>query len=679
MCRFLIRMKRVLHLLLPAVCFMSAACAQELPGNGRLPEDPPPGKVYQAITTGRRVAQTNTDSAIRVLQAAVRQGLQTGCYTCAEEGLVALGSVYTDKGDYDEAEKCYRQMLAYSIKTNAVLLMSCRALNNIGNTYMYKGDYERAADYYFHAAALAEKVAETDTGVADHLVRIYNNAGSALLQINQQEKALRYLNNAESLAVRLQHPYRLPSILTNKAVVYGNMGLRQQAWQYNQQAYRLTQQMQREPDMEGMFVASQFTALKGMAEVLLAENKPAQAIPYLETALRVRENINPYYISLALYSLGGAYLSLKNYRKAEHYLQSALERAAGAHAPDGLLKAHRQLAALYEQTGDYPRAFRHLQAFFHLNDSLLNKEKVTAINLLEVKYRTAEREKELTRNQLLINRQKRKLQEKNSWIIGISSGALLLTAIVGLLYSLYRSIRHRQRLQDEQMRTQQQQQEIVRLKTLMEGEEKERKRIAQDLHDGIVVQFSAAKMSFRSLSNHHGQLAASEDFRQALQQLDDATRDLRRTAHNLLPDVLLEDGLAEAVYYFCSNLKQNAGLNIDFQLYGEIPRLTPDLELSIYRIIQELVHNIIKHAAATHALVQLNYQGGLLSVTVEDNGCGVPAAIQQERQEGESRKGIGFRNICARVDALHGQIDVRRGTETGTIVYLEFDVRNSII
>src|SRR5690606_4131876 len=106
--------------------------------------------------------------------------------------------------------------------------------------------------------------------------------------------------------------------------------------------------------------------------------------------------------------------------------------------------------------------------------------------------------------------------------------AAFLTVIASLLYSRNRN---KQRFQKEQIRTLQQEQEIGRLKALMEGEEKERIRIAQDLHDGIVVQFSAAKMSFRSLSNQFRELDDSQDFRQAIQQLDNATRDLRQTAH----------------------------------------------------------------------------------------------------------------------------------------------------
>ncbi len=684
---------RILCFLLLATNIPFNSCGQEMRQSVVVPEKEDPVKIYQLIHRGRQKALTHTDSAIHMLKIAVykseqlldqhfvneisampeeeRQTLKEGRSRVLREALISLGAAYTDKGDYKHAAICYQRMFTYSIRNNAII-DACRALNNLGNTSMYQGDYARSAQYYFYAAELAKRTPATDTFMANHLVRIYNNMGSALLKIHQPEKALHYLENAESMAVNMQFTSRLPSIFINKATVYDNIGSSQKAWDYNNKAYMLAKQLESTHTTfvwQGQFIQTQFAALKGMGDLLLADHKPTESIPYLEAALRLRENINPYYTALVFYSLGSAYLSLKNYPRAAHFLHAALEKATASSIPDCIANTHRQLARLYEQTQEYPRSLRHLQAFMLLNDSLLNKEKTDAVSLLDIKYRTAEKEKMLTKNQLLINQQKRQLEYKNIWIAGISATAVFLTVIASLLYSRNRN---KQRFQKEQIRNLQQEQEIGRLKALMEGEEKERIRIAQDLHDGIVVQFSAAKMSFRSLSNQFRELENSQDFRQAIQQLDNATRDLRQTAHNLLPDVLLEEGLAEAVYYFCKNLKQNTGLNIDFELCGVVPRLPPDFELSVYRIIQELAQNVIKHASATQALIQLNYQKHLhlLGITAEDNGTGIPDIFPA------NKKGIGLKNIKARVNSLGGHIDIRSAPENGTIVYIEFDLRN---
>src|SRR5690606_20151980 len=157
---------------------------------------------------------------------------------------------------------------------------------------------------------------------------------------------------------------------------------------------------------------------------------------------------------------------------------------------------------------------------------------------------------------------------------------------------------------------------------IIAGEEQERSRLARELHDGIMVLFSAIRMKLRQLPKSHRALTTDREFNDLNDELEQAIKELRRTAHNLMPDMLLDGGLAEAVFYFCKSLQQNSPLRINFQLYGNLPRLKEDAELSLYRIIQELVQNIIRHAEANKALVQFNYRDEVLCVTIEDNGKG---------------------------------------------------------
>src|SRR5690606_16776168 len=125
-------------------------------------------------------------------------------------------------------------------------------------------------------------------------------------------------------------------------------------------------------------------------------------------------------------------------------------------------------------------AFLHERRYNIIRDSLMSKENVRAVRLLEVRYHTAEKDRALARNALQLTRQETQLRIKNLWIVSIAGGALLMTAF---MISLYRSYRSRQHLQTEQMRTWQQEQEISQLKAIMKGEEQERARIARELHD----------------------------------------------------------------------------------------------------------------------------------------------------------------------------------------------------
>jgi signal transduction histidine kinase len=143
---------------------------------------------------------------------------------------------------------------------------------------------------------------------------------------------------------------------------------------------------------------------------------------------------------------------------------------------------------------------------------------------------------------------------------------------------------------------------------------------------------------------------------------------IRQTAHNLMPDILLHDGLVSAIQYFCDNVAAMTRLDINFQHYGDMAHLSPDIEISIYRIIQELVQNVMKHAKADNVLIQANYREGLLSLTVEDDGTGIGAG-----GEGGGDK-MGLRSIRMRVKALQGSIDIHRRIPNGTSINIELKI-----
>src|SRR5699024_981954 len=127
---------------------------------------------------------------------------------------------------------------------------------------------------------------------------------------------------------------------------------------------------------------------------------------------------------------------------------------------------------------------------------------------------------------------------------------------------------------------------------------------------------------------------------------------------------LLRYGLIEALNSYFSSINQSKALQIDFQVLGLKERLPSSLALTLYRIVQELINNIIKHSDATEVLVQLNRMDNLLAITVEDNGRGFSLEA--------SREGIGLDSIRSRVDYLSGKLDIQSKEGMGTSVYIEF-------
>jgi signal transduction histidine kinase len=185
-----------------------------------------------------------------------------------------------------------------------------------------------------------------------------------------------------------------------------------------------------------------------------------------------------------------------------------------------------------------------------------------------------------------------------------------------------------------------------------------------------MVQLAVIKMRLRRLKNGQQENTGAE-MSGVLQQLDNTSRELRQTAHNLMPDMLLETGLTDAVFYYCNAIEKETGLRVIFQAYGNLPRLSQEAELYVYRIIQELLQNIIKHANASKALVQMNYHPPLLSVAVEDNGIG----FDKQLVEG----GMGLKSIDSRLKVLGGTIDIQSSSKHATTIFIEINIESFII
>jgi signal transduction histidine kinase len=165
------------------------------------------------------------------------------------------------------------------------------------------------------------------------------------------------------------------------------------------------------------------------------------------------------------------------------------------------------------------------------------------------------------------------------------------------------------------------------------------------------------------LTENYAQLFAS-----TLDKLDETMGEMRRVAHSMMPEALIRLGLGEAIQDFCSGIQATGKLNISFQLVGNSQRLPADTEIVIYRIVQELLNNIMKHAEATQVLVQISMLPPLLSLTVEDNGLGF------DQTNPASDAGAGLSNVRSRVEYLKGKIDIQSSEGMGTSVFIEIPV-----
>jgi signal transduction histidine kinase len=229
------------------------------------------------------------------------------------------------------------------------------------------------------------------------------------------------------------------------------------------------------------------------------------------------------------------------------------------------------------------------------------------------------------------------------------------------------NLNKKRQLQKRKIQQLEQEKQLLSVQALLKGQEEERSRMAKDLHDGLGGMLSGIKLT---LGGMKGNMVLTEEnarlFSGALLKLDQTIGEMRRVAHSMMPEALLRLGLGQALSDYCNGLTESsAGLLVNYQQFGLKERLPNDTEIVVYRIVQELLTNVIKHSKATQVLVQLMQQDNLLMLTVEDNGQGFkPETVL-------NNNGSGLSNIHSRVSYLHGTIDIKSEPGKGSSFHIE--------
>ena len=271
--------------------------------------------------------------------------------------------------------------------------------------------------------------------------------------------------------------------------------------------------------------------------------------------------------------------------------------------------------------------------------------------------------KQYLKNENILLKQEVVLIEKtNQTRIFIFAILLLTIASVGIW--LY--FKQRQKLKNQEIETLKQSQEIIKLEALIDGEENERKRIAQELHDGINGDLSAIKYRISSLEEDGIGTTEKADLQKIIEMIDHSCSQIRNISHNLMPTSIIDFGLVETIGQYCAKINSSQSIEFDFQHFGNAIILPKKAETVIYRIVQELINNIVKHSKATKAIVQMNYHEYELFITVEDNGIGFDTTI--------TKSGIGLKNIASRVDFLKANLEIEstiKGSSFNIIIDLK--------
>lgn len=510
-------------------------------------------------------------------------------------------------------------------------------------------DFEKAIDYNIRAINL---VKENDSVVC----KIYYNQGVLYFQNNFEGPAKKYIKLGYESSVAGGNTRIEGGSARALAYIYRQEKKIDSAKLYLEIALALCKRTKSPEICYGINVE------QGEFYDYLKQHKKAKAA-FLEANKYALARKKRFDILSSYIMLGRHESQQGNYREASRYFEE-FERIFKQKEPVYYVgvNAYESWSELETKRGDYKQSNQLLKIAMRFKDSLYSNQNKELLATADAKYETEKKDKEIATQNLQLQAQENDiLKRKNQFNLALGVGVFLL--LVSLALWLY--FRQRQKIRNNEIVALEAKQELLKLESLIDGEEKERNRLAQDLHDGINGDLAVIKYKISAIEHVSFSEKERTSYNDAINMLDNAVDEIRRISHNLAPPSLYNFDLVEAIQQFC--LKQNASnpVNISFQYFGNRFALKKEKETAIYRIIQELTNNIVKHADATEALVQINNHGNKLAITVEDNGKGFDTKGLE--------KGIGLQNIKSRVNFLKGSLDINSNI-SGTTFSIEIDV-----
>lgn len=524
---------------------------------------------------------------------------------------------------------------------------------DLGVANYFNGHYDVAAKNYYEAAAILEQTANPDRHWKSELANVYNEIAKLYRKTRDLDRSLQNYNKSMAIFQQLNDSAGISMILNESGVVFEYKEDYDEAIRRYEASLKIALALK---DSVGIAYALNF-----IAGVQTIQKKYDDAEKNLLQALQIRKTLkDSFSIALTYTDLGATLNASGSYAKATGYLEASNRIAEQIHYPELMSNNYNELGSIAQKQGNYQQSLEYFQKKVAIRDSLFSIEKTKQIEELNTKYQTV-------KNEQIIEQQRDRITRQNFLFLGIA----VLVLMIGLL-SLSQYKRYKLR-KETQLKTEILRQQEMAIKAVIEAEEVERQRIARDLHDGVGQMMSAAKMNlsaFESDIQFHTE-EQKHSFEKIIGLVDESCKEVRHVSHNMMPNVLLKKNLASALQDFIDKIDKKT-LEIHLYTEGLDQRLDSNTETVLYRVIQECVNNVIKHARASSLDISVIRDNDGISATIEDNGKGFDTGVN------EKMNGIGLKNIQTRIEYLKGTVEFDSAVGKGTAVSLHVPVATLI-
>lgn len=570
------------------------------------------------------------------------------------------------------------------------LLLKEKALES--NDSIYLGESQRVIGVYFQlkgrldsAGKYYERSLNYYQGTQDtvRLTRIILSLALVDISKGQYDKALNSLLTAQKYAESVgREDYRLRSI-GEVARIYSLQGDHENAIE---QARYFYSQVKDGDDIRQKSIALSYLSVEFMhfkdydsslfylnKNLVLEENNPVvnptalgaihQNIASVYTELKVQdkslENFQKAlsYYERAGYLIGIAQVSLNiatelttesKFQEAKNYIQSALLGAQYLGDLHLLREMYRLESEILQKLDDYKGSLQSFTNYKKMNDSIFNIEKQSSINELLTQYEVGQKEQQIEVQQAELLAQEARIQRNQIFILAL----FIIVFLVVLLFYLWKNRTekaYRLERQEAQLKLRE-----AEINAIINSQEKERNRFARDLHDGFGQLISVLKLNLDQLSKVSAKDGDKrmEVFKNGESVINEMYSELRNICFDLMPQTLVKRGLTPALKELGAKLSSTDQLKCEVLIFNNSPRLKELFEISLFRITQEWVNNILKYAEADNITIQLLKDPEELTLTVEDNGNGFDPRTFYEGA------GNGWKNIQTRLKLINADFDL---------------------
>lgn len=589
----------------------------------------------------------NLDSAAQYAIQSINHSKKSENNEYLIRSFITYGNILMNKRSHEMSDSVFREAekicigSPYEDEYAVFLFMAFGALKT------NEGVYVEATDYYIKALNKAEYLEDDYFKAA-----ISMDLGVLCSYTGEYKKGLDYYNNSYRYFKEIDDGYFIAASSNGLGSIYQLTGDIDSALYYNKIALDYSLKIDNQ-----ILAARMYTNLAECYAI--QEDYPKSLRAHLD-AFQIKEGRGDLQdIAISKVLIGQTYARIGELDKGLQFIDEGQLMADTLNLPYVKKSALLAKKESYYFNKQYRQAYSYLQKYYELQDSIYSEDVKIQINELKEKFESEKKDKQLLEQKASLALSEKKRGQQRNLLIIIAG---LLLVLVGVVVFTFAYMRQRRKLYNETIANLEKERELTHLKFVMEGEEKERSRLARELHDGVNGSLGAIKLMASSELKKVGE--ASDNLMRINQMLDSVSDEVRDISHNLMPDTLLKLGLNEALQNHINKLSQTDKIHFDFQIYGSMDDLDVTVKLAIYRITQELLKNILKHARASEGLVQVNRHQNELSLIVEDNGKGFDVFDRAQKKNW----GIGLQNIYNRVEILGGVIDIQSSLDAGTAI-----------